>query len=259
MIVLLLIVLIISSCSYSPVIKNEPGVSLELAQYRKGAIDSVVYDLEFMLPLDSDKQYRSNVNILFNLKKGSKSQDLMIDFRTAESCVYDVVVNGVRDEAACLLKNEHLVIPKELLNDGPNEVYVEFNAGKEALNINEEYLYTLLVPDRARELFPCFDQPDIKASYRLSLLLNEQWEAVSNSPVTDLQLTGDGYKRVSFAATEPLSTYLFAFSAGNFFKSKHSAGDSEITIYHRETSAENLAQMDDIADQVFSALECRSR
>ena len=96
MIVLLLIVLIISSCSYSPEIKNEPGVSLELAQYRKGAIDSVVYDLEFMLPLDSDEQYRSTVNILFNLKKGSKSQDLMIDFRTAESCVYDVVVNGDR-------------------------------------------------------------------------------------------------------------------------------------------------------------------
>ena len=50
-------------------------------------------------------------------------------------------------------------------------------------------MYTLLVPDRARTLFPCFDQPDMKATFELSLTLPEEWVAVSNSVVLELDVT----------------------------------------------------------------------
>ncbi|MBO7284464.1 MAG: aminopeptidase [Bacteroidales bacterium] len=254
MIALLIILMVLSSCSYNKDIKVEPGVSYELAQYRKATIDSVIYDLEFLLPLDRNGNYRSSVNISFDLKKGDNPQDLQIDFRTSDESVYMVEVNGVLDREAAIVTNEHIVIPESLLKEGFNQVYIEFNAGTNPLNVNEEYLYTLLVPDRARELFPCFDQPDMKASYNLILVLDAQWEAVSNSPVVKTEVLDGGYKRVSFAATEPLSTYLFAFAAGNLSKSLHSDGEREITILHRETSEENLSQMGEIADQVFSAL-----
>ena len=58
-----------------------------------------------------------------------------------------------------------------------------FTAGDQSLNRNDEFLYTLLVPDRARTLFPCFDQPDMKALYTLSLEVPMTWKAVSNTYV----------------------------------------------------------------------------
>ena len=39
------------------------------------------------------------------------------------------------------------------------------------LNRRDDYLYTLFVPVRAHEAFPCFDQPDLKARFALSLTI----------------------------------------------------------------------------------------
>jgi len=40
-----------------------------------------------------------------------------------------------------------------------------------------------LVPDRARTLFPCFDQPDMKALFTLALEIPATWKAVANGAV----------------------------------------------------------------------------
>ena len=58
----------------------------------------------------------------------------------------------------------HLVIPAEALIRGENTVEIAFTAGDQALNRNDEFLYSLFVPARASQAFPCFDQPDIKGS-----------------------------------------------------------------------------------------------
>ena len=92
---------------------------------------------------------------------------------------------------------------------------IVFIAGDRSLNRNEDYMYTLLVPDRARTLFPCFDQPDLKARFTLSLRLPQGWQAVSNAPEKDAY-EADKNRWVCFAETEPLSTYLFSFVAGRF-------------------------------------------
>ena len=63
-----------------------------------------------------------------------------------------------------------LDLPMDQTRAGANEVEVEFSSGDEALNRDEEFLYTLFVPARAQLAFPCFDQPDLKARYALSLL-----------------------------------------------------------------------------------------
>ena len=61
----------------------------------------------------------------------------------------------------------HLVVPAATTAAGDNEIEIEFVAGDEALNRNDEFLYTLFVPARAQLAFPCFDQPDLKARYTL--------------------------------------------------------------------------------------------
>lgn len=234
---------------------NEAGVSYELAKLRSATIDSVVYDLEFYIPKGVTDRCDGRVSISFILDKELYDNDIYIDFKSSSEAVRGVVINTLEMVGSSLYENEHIVIPKSLVKDGPNEVIIDFAAGIGAMNMNIEYLYTLLVPDRARELFPCFDQPDMKAIYNLTLTLNDSWEAITNSPELYAEALDNGYKKVKFAPTEPLSTYLFAFAAGDFQKSKHISQGREINIYHRENSPEHLSQMGQIAHQVFSSLE----
>ena len=59
--------------------------------------------------------------------------------------------------------NEHVVIEPAGLREGANEITIEFRSADAPLNRNAEFLYALFVPARARQAFPCFDQPDLKA------------------------------------------------------------------------------------------------
>ena len=61
---------------------------------------------------------------------------------------------------------------------------MDFTAGDESLNRNDEFLYTLFVPARAQFAFPCFDQPDLKARYRLTLEVPADWQAIANGAET---------------------------------------------------------------------------
>ena len=76
------------------------------------------------------------------------------------------------------VENGHLIIPKENLVKGPNSFSTSFIAGEQALNRNEDYLYTLFVPNKAATAFPCFDQPNLKAKMRLSILTPKEWKKV---------------------------------------------------------------------------------
>ncbi|MBR1538014.1 MAG: aminopeptidase, partial [Bacteroidales bacterium] len=118
-----------------------------------------------------------------------------------------------------------------------------------------EFLYTLLVPDRARTLFPCFDQPDLKARYTLSLSVPENWTAVSNTCIVEETSGDDGRRTIRFAETEPLSTYLFSFAAGVFECSFAERDGRTISMYHRETDPLKLAQQPAIFSLVFDALD----
>ena len=60
-------------------------------------------------------------------------------------------------------------MPTEALQAGENSLTLDFNAGDAPLNRNDDFLYTLFVPARAHLAFPCFDQPDLKARWTLTL------------------------------------------------------------------------------------------
>ncbi|MEX2446481.1 MAG: aminopeptidase N [Dehalococcoidia bacterium] len=87
----------------------------------------------------------------------------------------------------------------------------------------EEYLYTNFEPYSAHRLFPGFDQPDIKADYRLRVTAPTEWELVHNSQVEQAEAHEDGRHTVTFERTQRFSTYLFALIAGPFevFRDEH--------------------------------------
>ena len=117
---------------------------------------------------------------------------------------------------------------------GENRVAITFTPADQSLNRRDEFLYTLLVPDRARTVFPCFDQPDMKSFFTLTLEVPSTWQAVANGAITQTDSTSvSGLNRISFKETEPLSTYLFSFVAGKLTREVYSRNGRDISIYHR--------------------------
>jgi puromycin-sensitive aminopeptidase len=66
----------------------------------------------------------------------------------------------------------------------------------------------------ARRAFPCWDEPDRKAVFEITLIVDRDVEAFSNSPIADVQRVGDK-NHVRFTPTMKMSTYLVAFIVGN--------------------------------------------
>jgi aminopeptidase N len=162
---------------------------------------------------------------------------LVFDFAQPAERLLRVRAGG-RDLAASVTDG-HVVIPVEMTAAGLNHIEFEFLAGDEALNRNDEFLYTLFVPARAQLTFPCFDQPDLKARYTLTLTVPEGWQAVANGAG---RASGAGGGTMTFEETPPLSTYLFAFVAGKFSVETATRGGRTLRIFHRETDSAKVAR-----------------
>lgn len=225
--------------------RYDAGVSRELAEWRKATIHDLHYRIHFDIPSERSLAIEGYTAISFTL---DKRDEVVIDFRDMERI--ESVTNSEGRALDYTLTNEHIIIPKSELHKGKNTIVVTFTTGDQSINRNDEFIYTLLVPDRARTLFPCFDQPDMKAQFKLSLSLPEEWVAVSNTAV----ITTEG-NTVTFAPTEPLSTYLFSFVAGKLSATTYDDGTHRFTAYYRETDPKRLAQLDDIFAEVAASIE----
>jgi aminopeptidase N len=232
LLILALGIFAISCSSSNNKIAVETGVSWELASYRKAHISEINYDLEFRIPEDSNQEIQALELLTFQLDV--VEQPLQLDFRESEDKVKSIVVNGKTQ--AIKLINEHLEIDEALLKQGENTIEINFFAGETSLNRKEEFLYTLFVPDRARTAFPCFDQPNLKATYDLTLNVPNTWTAVANAPVKRLDAT-DGRKNIQYHTSDLISTYLFSFVAGKFETISRNIEGREMTMIHRETDA----------------------
>ena len=222
----------------------DSGVSEALAAERRAAIHELRYDLQFAVPEQRKEPVRGRVSARFTLKAPHR---IVLDFAQTTDRVTRVDINGRATPARVV--NGHLVIPAGQTRTGSNVVDVEFLSGDEALNRDDEFLYTLFVPARAQLAFPCFDQPDLKARFTLSLEVPASWQAVANGQEVEAAgqaAASPGRKRVSFAETQPLPTYLFAFVTGRFSVETGIRNGRSIRLFHRETDASKVARNRDV-------------
>jgi len=68
----------------------------------------------------------------------------------------------------------------------------------------------------ARMAFPCFDQPDMKATFDIEYVIDSDLAGISNMPVKEEHPLPDGKKLVKFEQTPVMSTYLLFFGVGDF-------------------------------------------
>lgn len=242
---LILASVLLAACQPEP---QEAGVFHALASGRAGLISDLQYTLDFDLRQEKGEvTAHDTVRFLSSARK-----EIVLDFKVPEGSLLALSANG--SVLSPEVVNEHIVIPRRYIRRGENCIAMTFLAGEQSLNRREEFLYTLLVPDRARTLFPCFDQPDLKAVFSLTLTVPSGWKAVSNTSILSETPVSSG-TCCRFSPTEPLSTYLFSFVAGVFERMEASRDGRTIAMYHRETDPAKVAQSDEIFKLVFDSLD----
>ena len=225
-------------CGCLTVVWGQPGVPYAVARYRSGIIKDIHYRLSFHIPAEKEKPVQGEEKLSFTLDAGAiAGEPLLLDFKAPAEALQWVRVNGM--PATIVIKDEHLALPAALLHTGADTVEVGFTAGNSALNRNSEFLYTLLVPDKARTIFPCWDQPDLKAIFTLTLTVPAGWKVMGNAPAADSMALGDSC-RYHFLPSDRIPTYLFSFVAGKWSVAMRDVDGRPMRFFYRETDSTKL-------------------
>lgn len=214
--------------------KPKEVLTREFAEKRKEQIGKINYDLFLRFESKSEKYFGKCV-IKFELNK--KGEGILLE---SISNIKKILVNGEervyeRDEISIKL-NDGLEEGKE------NEVEIEYDANYDHTGSglhqfidpedDEEYIYSDFEPYQAHRMFPCFDQPDLKATLKLTIEAPKKWEVISNEK--GKEEGNENSKTVYFPKTKKLSTYLFHVSLGNYEYVEDSFEGMEMRIYFRK-------------------------
>ncbi|MBL8149662.1 MAG: peptidase M1, partial [Blastocatellia bacterium] len=224
----------------------EPGVSRDLAQWRAKHYSNVSY--QFSIEISAGADYIQGKQVC-NFTLDNPSSPVVLDWRPrALSKVWNLKVNNNKVDTINFV-DEHIVI-EQFLRKGKNQISFEFlspisSSGSAVtrykdLEDGSEYIYTLFVPSDASTAFPCFDQPDLKADFQLEITVPRDWKVITNTKELSSSSNANGSRKLSFAKSEKISTYLFAFATGPFVELKEESDPTKLFV--RRSKAERASQ-----------------
>jgi tricorn protease interacting factor F2/3 len=177
------------------------------------------YQIELDFDLEK-KIYEGKEKIFLNLDKEDLIKIDSVDLKIKELKVNDKEVNFEIAQDNILIKNG--------FQKGENTIFINFEGElKEVLGgiylskykdkEEEKYLITTqFEPIEARKAFPCFDDPDKKATFDLTLTFPKELKAISNTLPIREEIFGEK-KKVIFETSPKMSTYLLYIGIGDFY------------------------------------------
>ncbi len=241
------------------------------AARRSSSVSNVSYDLKIDLSRSLKKnRFHGKVKIKFDFnKEEGLSHPLTIDFTKGH--IKSVTINGwpiavkSKREKGVFYNGYFLSIPLKKLRQGTNKIKIRFSheydlddpskteeeqEPQEGLHrIIEEYegevnnyLYTQFEVYAANKMFPCFDQPDLKAKYSLQVKAPKHWEVISSTNVAEVSKGGKN-KIWKFGQTPTsFSPYLFSLHAGEYKKWEGKSYKNRIpmSLYTRQSRAKEF-------------------
>lgn len=194
------------------------GLSEKEAADRFSLVSDVKYNLKFTLTLG--EKYSGENTISFTGIRTDKP--LRIDYH--EGIVHEILLNGKNID----IKNYNsrfILIPKNTIKIGENTLKILFsrNYNNDGSGLHKftdpedkkQYLYTDFEPFDANKLFPCFDQPDLKAKYVLEVEAPKNWIVISYAKEKSVKDVGEN-KVWTFPESLKFSTYIFSLHAGEY-------------------------------------------
>ncbi|XP_052084017.1 aminopeptidase N-like [Mytilus californianus] len=195
------------------------------------------YDIQLMIDLEN-KTFTGSVNIILIAKKPTKY--IAFHINMMQIFPQDVKVRNINtnkylaiDQQKPYKRNQLWIIELVDMVDIGHSYMVEVRSffAKIIRDLKGLYLSmyeedgevkylaaTQLQSTDARKMFPCLDEPDMKATFSMTIIHQEQYTALSNMPEETVQyLTSDpGYVKVKFKKSPRMSTYLLAVIVAEF-------------------------------------------
>ncbi|HJP73715.1 MAG TPA: aminopeptidase N, partial [Pseudonocardiaceae bacterium] len=233
-----------------------PNLTREQAEERAALLDVKSYSIELDVTdgagAPGEKTFRSTTTVRFTSRTAGASS--WIDL--VAGGVRSAVLNGVALDVSGYVEDDGIALP-ELAES--NELVVEadcrfMNTGEGLHRFVDPvdksvYLYSQFETGDAKRMFACFDQPDLKATYDLTVLAPAGWQVISNgatASTTEVKVeAGPDAVRHVFATTGLLSTYVTALVAGPYTQwTDEFVGDDgshiPLGIYCRASLAEHM-------------------
>lgn len=189
-----------------------------------------------------------------------------------------IFFNGTFVNPQDIFDDQRIYLPLSLQKQGENHIKIIYRtpyASYGGLHIlhdyknNRSYTYTKFEPFFAHKMFPCFDQPDMKAKMKLITFTPSDWVVITNEIEETLSIFGEGdslallqhydidpilaegFKGRAFIhifpETKRISTYLYAIAAGNYeiFADEYVPGEPPLRIIttpdiHEEVMVQSL-------------------
>ena len=102
------------------------------------------------------------------------------------------------------------------------------------------YMYSDLEAFDAHRIYACFDQPDLKATYELTVTAPDDWQVISNMAPEERGTAGESAARWHFPPTPVMATYITAVAAGPYHVVRDSYDGIPLGIFCRQSLAEYL-------------------
>ncbi len=198
-----------------------PNLTQDQAAERAGlvTVDSyrIVLDLTDGDGKPGERTFRSVTTVEFDATPGADTYlDIAADkIHSAQLNGHDIDVSGY-DEATGiplrgLAQHNVAVIDADCSYSNTGEGLHRFVDPVDS----EVYLYSQFETADAKRMFACFDQPDLKAAFDISVTAPAHWEVISNGATASAERDGDVTVH-TFATTPRMSTYLVAMIAGPY-------------------------------------------
>jgi aminopeptidase N len=240
--------LLISSCSISSnktdnsntPTSGQKYLTYEEAIARKKSISNVDYNLEIDFVKDSES-FTGRQEITFKVLE--INGPLRVDFNGGK--IVKLSLNN-KEILAPDYNDKFITIPKRFLVEGKNKLYVSYTHkfSKTGAGLyrfvdsvdKKVYIYSDFEPFDANHLFPSFDQPDLKASYKLKVKAPQNWHVISSKRESSKVRKG-AYKTWTFPKTTRMSTYIFSLHAGPYKVWEDSWKDKKLRVFARQSKA----------------------
>ncbi|KAM6269537.1 glutamyl aminopeptidase [Porphyrio hochstetteri] len=111
-------------------------------------------------------------------------------------------------------------------------------------------------PTDARKSFPCFDEPNKKATYNISIIHEDTYQALSNMPVQETVQLDGGWNRTTFEKSVPMSTYLVCFAVHQFqYIERISDSGKPLRVYAQPQQIHTAEYAANVTKNVFDFFE----
>ncbi len=146
---------------------------------------------------------------IFNVKLIQKKTEYKINVKQNKK--YEKIILTINKKIS---GNAEIVMDFQGIN---NDKLIGFYKSEYNLNNKKKFILTSqFEPSDARRAFVCFDEPELKASFDVSFVIDKDLTAISNMPIEMQQQVNKNKNLIQFKTTPKMSTYLLYLGVGKF-------------------------------------------